>query len=293
MYASIRGTRIYFDVEGSALVPDDNRMREKPVMFVLHGGPGGDHTGYKPTLAPLLDKVQIVYIDHRGQGRSARGLQETYTLDNNVEDVEALRQYLGLERIVLMGGSYGGMVALSYAIRYSQHLSHLIAYVTAADHRFLERAKQNLAERGTPEQQAVAQHLWDANFENDEQLREYFDVMGPLYSLKFDAEKAKTRRDRAIISHEALNEGFGGFLRTYDITEQLTQITVPSLIIGGRHDWICPPEFSELIASKIPDADLRIFEESGHAVTGDEHEAFIDVVRGFLTYRQPQIVRHT
>lgn len=291
MYATIRGTKIYFDVEGSALVPDDNRMREKPVMFVLHGGPGGDHTGYKPTLAPLLDKVQIVYIDHRGQGRSARGPQETYTLDNNVEDVEALRQYLGLERIVLMGGSYGGMVALSYAIRYSQHLSHLIAFVTASDHRFLERAKQNLAERGTPEQQAVAQHLWDANFENDEQLREYFDVMGPLYSLKFDAEKAKTRRDRAILSYEAINEGFGGFLRTYDITDQLSRISVPSLIIGGRQDWICPPEFSELIASKIPDADLRIFEESGHSVTGDEHQAFIDVVRGFLTYRQPQTMR--
>ena len=63
--------------------------------------------------------MQLVYFDHRGQGRSARGAKETYTLDNNVEDMEALRQHLGLDQIVVIGASYGGMVALTYASRYS------------------------------------------------------------------------------------------------------------------------------------------------------------------------------
>ncbi|MCC6179683.1 MAG: alpha/beta fold hydrolase [Chloroflexi bacterium] len=284
MRARVRGTELFFDVEGASLVPDGPRMVEKPVAFVLHGGPGGDHSGFKPAFSPLADKMQLVYIDHRGQGRSARGPKETYTLDNNVEDLEALRQYLGLGKIVVIGVSYGGMVALTYASRYPGNVSHLIAVVTAPSYRFLDRAKQILAERGTSEQQAMCEILWQGAFENEEQLRAYYDVMGPLYSLKHDPEKARERRNRAIQSPDALNVGFGGFLRTWDVTDDLPKITAPTLVIAGRHDWICPPEFSEEIARKIPNADLRIFENSSHSVTADEHQAFIDVVRGFVTY---------
>lgn len=284
MRAKIRDTEIYFDVDGAGLVPDGTRMRERPTAFLLHGGPGGDHSGFKGTMHPLTDRMQLVYLDHRGQGRSARGPRETYTLDNNVEDMEALRQYLGLEKIVVIGQSYGGMVALTYATRYPQHLSHLIAVVTAPNYGFLARAQQILAERGTDEQKRVGEKLWSGTFANEEELREYYDIMGPLYALKFDAEKTKERRGRGIVSPDAINEGFGGFLRTYDVTDQLHKITCPTLVIAGRHDWICPPEWSELIASKIPHADLRIFEESSHAVSGDEPEAFLDVIRGFLVY---------
>lgn len=284
MRATIRDTEIYFDVDGAGLVPDGPRMRERPVAFLLHGGPGGDHSGFKGSMHPLTDRMQLVYFDHRGQGRSARGPRATYTMDNNVEDMEALRRYLGLEKIVVIGQSYGGMVALSYATRYPRNVSHLIAVVTAPNYGFLARAQQILAERGTDEQKRVAEKLWAGTFESEEALREYFDVMGPMYARKFDAEKAQERRGRQIVSADAINEGFAGFLRTYDVTDQLHKITCPTLVIAGRHDWICPPEWSELIASKIPQADLRIFEESGHAVAGDEPEAFLDTIRGFLVY---------
>jgi proline iminopeptidase len=268
------------------LVPDGPRMVEKPVAFVIHGGPGGDHSYYKPWLSPLADKMQLVYIDHRGQGRSARGPRETYTLDNNVEDLEALRDYLGLDKIVLLGASYGGMVALSYAVRYPENVSHLLAIVTVPDARFLDRAKEILSERGTDEQQAVAEKLWAGSFADDEELRHYFDVMEPMYSLTHDPEKDNDARARSIYSADAINEGFGGFLRSYDVGDQLHKITAPTLVIGARHDWICAPEFSEEIASKIPNADLRMFEQSGHSVITDENKAFLDVVRGFITYKR-------
>jgi proline iminopeptidase len=284
--ARIRDTEIYFDVEGVGLVPDGPRMVEKPVAFVIHGGPGGDHTNYKPHLTPLADKLQLVYFDHRGQGRSARGPKETYTLENNVEDMEALRQHLGLGQIVVLGASYGGMVALSYAVRYPQNVSHLIAVVTTPNHQFLSRAKKILAERGTDEQKSVAETLWAGAFESDEELANYFEVMGPMYAQKYDPAKAKDAWARAIVSADAINQGFGGFLRTYDVTDELSKITMPTLVIGGRSDWICPPEFSELIASKIPHADLRIFEESGHSVQTDEPQAYIDAIRGFLVYHR-------
>ncbi|MGC8712317.1 MAG: alpha/beta fold hydrolase [Leptodesmis sp.] len=285
MRARIRDTEIYFDVEGAGLVPDGARMKEKPVAFVIHGGPGVDHTSFKPTFSPLSQKLQLVYFDHRGQGRSARGPKASYTLENNVEDMEALRQYLGLDKIVVIGASYGGMVALTYASRYPEHVSHLIAIVTVPDSRFLERAKQILAERGTEEQQAIAQHLWDGTFRDEEHLREYFRVLGPMYSLTFDPDAPQNSWKRAILSADAINEAFGGFLRAYDVRDQLHKITAPTLVIGARHDWICPPEFSEEIAALIPNSDLRIFENSGHGVRADEPEALLDAIAGFIVYK--------
>ncbi|MDX2229421.1 MAG: alpha/beta fold hydrolase [Leptolyngbyaceae cyanobacterium bins.349] len=286
MRAKIRDTEIYFDVEGAGLVPDGARMKEKPVAFLIHGGPGADHTSFKPTFSPLSQKMQLVYFDHRGQGRSQRGHPSTYTLDNNVEDMEALRQYLGLGQIVVIGASYGGMVALTYASRYPAHVSHLIAIVTVADARFLERAQQILAEKGTEAQKAIAQHLWDGTFRDEEHLREYFQVMGSMYSLTFDPNSPPNSWKRAILSPDAINAAFGGFLRTYDVRQQLPNITAPTLIIAGRHDWICPSEFSEEMARLIPNADLRIFENSGHAVRADEPEALLDAIAGFIVYKQ-------
>jgi len=94
MRAKIRDTEIFFDTQGSALVVDGSQMREQPVAFIVHGGPGVDHSSYKLSFAPLSQNMQLVYFDHRGQGRSARGDKQTYTLENNVEDMEALRQHL-------------------------------------------------------------------------------------------------------------------------------------------------------------------------------------------------------
>ncbi len=287
MRAKIRDTEIYFDVEGAGLVIDGSRMREKPIAFLIHGGPGADHTGFKPTFSPLSKKMQLVYFDHRGQGRSARGPKETYTLDNNVEDMEALRQHLGLDKIVVIGASYGGMVALTYASRYPENVSHLIVVVTVPDSRFLERAKEILAERGTEEQKAIAQRLWDGNFETEDQLREYFRVTRTLYSITADSSDPPPKAwDRAILSPDAINVAFGGFLRSYDVRNQLSKITAPTLVIGAKYDWICPPEFSEEISKAIPNSDLRIFENSGHAVRADEPEALLDAIAGFIVYKR-------
>jgi len=286
MRAKIRDTELYFDVEGVGLVPHGAQMREKPVAFLIHGGPGADHTGFKPTFSPLSKRMQLVYFDHRGQGRSARGAKESYTLENNVEDMEALRQYLGLGKIIVIGASYGGMVALTYASRYPEHVSHLIAIVTVPDYRFLDRAKAILAERGTDEQRAIAQRLWDGNFENEDQLRDYFRITRTLYSYTADPNDPPPKAwNRAILSPDAINHAFGGFLRTYDVRDQLPNITAPTLVIGARHDWICPPEFSEDIARRIPNADLRIFENSGHAIRADEPEALLDAIAGFIVYK--------
>jgi proline iminopeptidase len=287
--ARIRDTELYFDVDGLGLTPDGPRMRERPTAFIIHGGPGGDHSSSKAGFAALADKMQLVYFDHRGHGRSARGDPAKYTLDENVEDMEALRRHLGLGPIVSVGTSYGGVVAMAHALRYPEAVSHLVLIVTAAHAGFIDRAREIVTQLGTPEQIALCEDLFAGRIETQDDMRRYFEVMGPLYSCSFDAAGAKSRLGRAILNPEAFNRVYGpkGCLRNFDLRPQLAAIEAPTLIIAGRHDWICPPEFSEEIQACIADADLRIFEHSSHAVVGDETQQCLDAIAGFVIYKEP------
>ena len=287
MRAKIRDTEIFFDIEGAGLVADGPRMREKPPAFIIHGGPGGDHSDLKARFSALGDRMQLVFFDHRGQGHSARGNAAKYHLDENVDDMEALRLHLGLGPIVSIGTSYGGMVAMAHAARYPASVSHLVLCVTAAHSGFMSRAQQIVAERGTAEQRTVCDQLFAGELDTVEKVHHYYEVMGSLYAVKHNAAEAKAGRARGITNPEALNRAFGpgGFLRSYDLRPELANIVAPTLIIAGRHDWICAPEFSEEIHRLIPGSDLRIFEESSHSVRVDEPQKLIDAISGFIVYQ--------
>jgi proline iminopeptidase len=287
MRARIRDTELYFDVDGMGLVPDGARLVERPTLFLVHGGPGGEHSRFKTHSGALRDVAQLVYVDHRGSGRSAEGDPATYTLDNNIDDLDVLREHLGLPRISMLGSSYGGMVAQGYALRYPDRLANLILVCTAPSHRFLADARAIVGSVGTPEQIRVCQRLWEGSFESVDQLREFFYVMGPLYSRRFKPEEFEASWARWRVAMVPLNRGFGDFLRTFDYTERLQEIRCPTLVIGGAHDWICPPRHSRLIAERIPRAHLKIFPDSAHMVAVDENEAYLAAVRGFLTHAAP------
>ncbi len=287
MRARIRDTEIFFDVDGMGLVADGPTMRERPTAMLVHGGPGSDHAGLKARYGRLTDRMQLVYFDHRGQGRSMRGDPKSYTLDENVEDMEALRRYLGLGPIVSIGTSYGGTVALAHAARYPQSVSHLILVATIAHAGYVERAIEIVASRGTPEQIEQCEALFAGRLDTPEKMRYYHEVMGSLYTRKDDPALSHLGLQRSIRSPDALNRahGPGGFLRSFDLRPELHKITAPTLILAGRYDWICAPEFSEEIHRLIPGSDLRIFEESAHSIGGDEPQKFLDAVAGFLIYK--------
>lgn len=287
MRARIRGTEIYFDVDGAGLVSACDKMVERPVLFLLHGGPGGDHSAFKGHTASLRDVAQLVYSDYRGSGRSATCDPASYTMDNNIDDLDALREHLGLERISLLGSSYGGMVAQGYTLRYPQRVANLVLVCTAPSFRFLSEAQRIVRERGTVEQARVSQRLWDGNFETQEQLREYYLVMGPFYSRSFKPQEFAAGWNRGVRTLEPLNQGFGGFLRTFDYTDRLAEIRCPTLILAGEHDWICPPSQAREMAERIPRSHLKIFANSSHSIASDENEAYLAAIRGFLTYAAP------
>ena len=165
-------------------------MVERPMAFLLHGGPGGDHSGFKPAFSPLAERMQLVYVDHRGQGRSARGPKETYTLDNNVEDMEALRQHLGLEQVVVIGVSYGGHGGADVRLALPRER---LPSDRGGDLAELPLPGPRQGDPGRARHRraaAMGDILWAGAFESEEQLQQYYAVMGPLYSLKFDPVKA-------------------------------------------------------------------------------------------------------
>ena len=288
MFAAVRDTLLFFDTYGSNFDPEGRELQERPVAFVAHGGPGADHSIMRPGMDPIGEYAQIVYWDHRGQGRSARGDISQYTLDENVEDLEALRAHLGIEQIVSVGTSYGGMVAMAHAARYPKSVSKLLLIVTAAHSGFNARAQEIVALRGTPEEKEAARQLWAGELTSDAAMRDYFRNTWGLYSTTFDESKRAKNEDalaRAILSPDAMNRAFapGGFLLDYDLRPELKKITAPTLVLAGRHDWICAPEFSEEIHALIPGSQLKIFEKSSHSLRGDEPEEFFATLKEFIT----------
>lgn len=286
MKANIRGTELYFDIAGMQLAPVGNEFVERPVVFMLHGGPGGDHLRFKQHSLELANVAQLVFIDHRGCGHSKKTKQKDYTLENNIEDIEALRKYLGHEQICILGTSYGGIVAQGYAIRYPKRVAKLILVVTAPSYRFLQEAKKTIKERGNSKQIAASEDLWNGRFRSHRHIVNYFKVMDSIYSsTNRKSHKKSFSKSKTIWSSEALNEGFGNFLRHFDFIPKLKKIAAPTLVLAGGRDWICSPAQSKIIAKHVPAAKLKIFPRSGHTLAVDAHDAYIRTIQKFLTQK--------
>ncbi|WP_337969641.1 alpha/beta fold hydrolase [Virgibacillus salexigens] len=281
MYANINDTTLYFDVDGAQLTLENGQFKEKPVVFVLHGGPGGSHSNFKPHLDALTKEVQLVYIDQRGCGYSDEEDNATYTLTQNVADIEALREYLGLESIWILGHSYGGMVAMQYALQHGTSLNGLILATTSPSYQFIKKAKQFINEQGNEEQKYYANILWEGGFQSEQELQAYYQAMSSLYSHKISDNQEQVRPS-VKRSYQALNKGFGGFLKNFDVRDDLHTITCPTLIIAGRYDWVTPVSESQEIHQRIPGSTFHILENSSHSVFNDENEKTISLIQAFI-----------
>lgn len=286
MKARVRGTELFFDVEGAGIVPDGPRMVERPIAFLIHGGPGTDHSALKSRYGSLAERLQVVYYDLRGQGRSARGDSRRYTIDEDAEDLEALRQYLGAGPIVSAGTSYGGMVALAHAVKYPDSVSHLVLIGTVAHGASLIRARELIAARASAEQLQQFDDMFSGRVDTAEKFRHYLRVMAPVYARSYSGPGSEDGLSRCILTAEALVRAHGpnGYMREWDIRPQLSAITAPTMILSGRHDCICPPEFSMEMHRLIRDSQLRIFEESAHSIGVDEPQKLVDAIFGFVVY---------
>lgn len=249
-----------------------------------HGAPGmSSHAEPSKALAPLADDHTIVTFDARGSGRSeAKG---PFTHEQWVADVEAIRQHFGFERFIMQGGSYGGFVTLEYALRHPQRLSHIILRDTSASYAFNAKAKANALARAdefpeiTPD---LLDKLFDGRYESDADFSHVHLVIAPLYNVDFDPEAAKAANKAMTFRHQTHNFAFSNNLPNYDLRDRLAQISVPTLITVGRHDWITPVEASEELHALLPNSELVIFENSGHSPQIEQNGEWIAAIRDFL-----------
>ena len=180
MRVDIGGCRLFFDVEGAKLRPDVPRMREVPTVILLHGGPGADHSIFKPAYSRLADIAQVVYFDHRGDGRSdGRDDSAQWRLSQWGDDIKALCDALEIERPIVMGVSFGGYVAMSYALRHPGHPSKLILCSTAASPSKKEIQVKVFERLGGAEAGAAARAFLDDP--TRDAAREFRRLCGPLY----------------------------------------------------------------------------------------------------------------
>lgn len=282
MFASVNGTRLYFDIEGSGYVPEGAGMVRRPVLFVVHGGPGSDHSDFKPWLTPLAEHMQVVYLDQRCNGQSERVDPASCTFEQLADDLEALRLYLGFDRIHLLGHSFGGMVAQVYATRYPDAIERLILVCTAPSKHFYDDALAFAEQVATPEQLAAIPAMFQGDIRDEQHALEWWDKCFSLYFHIKDEQLMYETGNRPIGSLEVANYTFKHLMPHYDVRDRLPELKLPVLIVAGRHDWITPVSQSLVMKQLLQGSELVVFEHSGHMPFIEEQDAFIECVLAFM-----------
>lgn len=253
---------------------------EGPPLLVMHGGLGFDHTYFRPWLDPLGELFQVIYYDHRGNGRSAQPADwSAVSHQSLIADADDLRARLGHERVTLLGHSYGGFLALEYALRFPDRLDGLILIGASPAMDYGAAAFAIASARATPDQIAALQTLMTSPPADEATMRRLLEVVLPTYFHCYDPELGRRLVRRMKLSPAAYRQSLQFCLPAYDVRERLQEISAPTLVLGGRHDWFAPPEHGpERLHAGLPNSELRIFESSGHLPFVEEPEAFVDSV---------------
>jgi proline iminopeptidase len=258
-----------------------------PPMLVIHGGLGLDHTYFQPWLNPLQDEFRLVYLDLRSNGRSSVVADSEFTLDKMTDDLEGLRIALGMKQWVVLGHSYGGLLAQLYALKFPDAVSRLILVDTSPAPQLLPKpeSSQLLTQKmttqvaeGSHRLAAVVNKL--ASEGGDEEWRAAWRVMLPIY-FSASANDLMMDNDRIIYREHALVMG-ARLIATLDLRQALARVSVPTLIVVGQQDAILPVSHSLALQRSIPESKLEVFQHSGHFPFVEEPAHFVEVIRDFL-----------
>jgi pimeloyl-ACP methyl ester carboxylesterase len=280
MFVSVGDVRLFVDVDGASLVPDGDTMRERPILVMLHGGPGIDHTPFKQShFSPLKDVAEVVYYDHRGNGRSDRGSPDRWTLDQWADDLFELCSVLGIEHPVVFGVSFGGFVALNYAVRHPEHPAGLVLSGTAA-HIHLDRSFAMFERLGGTETRELAERFWTNP--RDDDFDEYARVCFPLYAQRPQPPEvlARVTRNTEVGKHFRSS----GEMR-FDLRGRVDAIPCPVLVMAGVLDPMVTIEDGRELAAALPKDRTTFleFENAGHMLPFEQPDAVVGAMVDFIT----------
>lgn len=279
-------------------------MGRGAALMIVHGGPGASHEYFLPYLLPLMRTNKLVFIDERGGGRSSKLADpKGYTIANMVEDLEAVRQALGLGKISLLGHSFGGALVQAYALKYQKNLSHLILASTFSSTRELNHALARIKAEMDPKDRDRLNALEAAGlfgkgeaWEHGRYSEEYAKLAWgkgyfPFIYYNHPDPNYDPLADNTSNAWDVYREMWGsdgeyvvdGNLKEVEYVDRLHEIKVPTLIIVGEHDE-SDPEMSKEMHEKIAGSQLVVLPKSGHMTFVDQNEMFLKTVRDFVAH---------
>ena len=276
MQVEVNGTRLWFDVEGSALVSDGGRMSDRPTLILVHGGPGSyDHSYFKPHFSRLAAEAQLVYLDLRDHGRSARHDPADWSFELCADDLRAFCDTIGIVRPIVLGHSMGGWVVALYGARHAGHAGALILQSTMA--RFdLERLVEGFRRLGGDEVAELARRDYGGDPVTGAEWAGVFAAFGP--HVPSPDELARRIRNPEV--------GAAGtaLLHELNVLDQLARITCPTLVCVGDLDPVTPVAASrEIVDALSPGvAHLEVMEGAGHFPWLDAADRYRSVISGFI-----------
>ena len=256
-------------------------------IVLMHGGPSAD-LWTMGAFRKLADQFTVVLYDHRCNGRSTGPPASSMTWDNLTADAEALRRHLGFDRWAVLGHSFGGHVALEYALRYPERVSRLVLVDTGADARWSrENTLKVLAERGySPAKVELVRRWFSGDFEAREYLPIFWRISGaymPNHGFRGMVRELAEGGWRSRLRPQPFLFAGRTLLPGWSVVARLGEITAPTLVIAGREDFVFPPECQQELVAGIPGARLQLIEQAGHSPHDERTGEVLTAVKAFIT----------
>ena len=278
-YVDVPGGRVWYEIVGDG---------DRTPMIILHGGPGSTHFGMEP-LRALSDDRPVVFYDQLGCGSSDRPDDlSLWRTERFVDELHMLRKSLRLDRVHILGHSWGTMLAMDY---YLAHPDRIVSLVMSSPCISIERWVADCAEyrgRLPAEVQEVLDRHEAAGTTDSEEYAEATEEFNKRHVFRLDPlpeAVARGRKERGRVVYETMwgpNEFYmTGNLRGYDRSGRLGEIDVPTLFSCGRVDEAAPST-TEWYHSLTPDSEFVVYENSAHMPMWEETDRYVSVVRDFL-----------
>jgi proline iminopeptidase len=253
-------------------------------LLVLHGGPGMDHTMFRPYLDPLADDFGVLYVDLRGQGRSERVDPATLTLEVFAHDVDLLAEALGLDEYAVLGHSFGAIVTTWHAINLGTATAYVISGGGDSSEKLLADVEASLEAMGEAGVPIAASWEQEQTVETEEEFRELLRVQMPFH---FAGDPPPRFGDETIGTPDVLrhfaNVGYGDF----DFTPDLGRVRMPTLLVVGEQDRTTTTRAARVLHEGIGGSELVVIPGVGHMSLVEAQGEYLDAVRGFLRRFEP------
>jgi len=253
------------------------------VVIVLHGGPGMPHEYYHPMMSNLSRYAKVVYFDRRADMASQRDSHQPVSVAEMADDVDELRQALGVERVTLLGHSFGATIALNYALRYPDHTKRLILVSGAAAVENPAEAEKRLVEALSPVE--MARYRDEGGTHNAspcERVRRRYAVLYPHYFYKLIPYEFDRGIYTVYFDSLARKLALANDKQVLDMRDKLAAIKVPTLVVAGRHDLATTVTQSYELAQGLSQSRFVVLEHSGHFPIFEENYLFTEWVRQFM-----------